>query len=85
MQLICPLTLNPLLFRFETGFSGVHQQPILATPTPSAVAGELAAAWREGSGSWGGGGCWKTKLDFILFSTSMKVEEETTAAASVVK
>ena len=42
--------------RFETGFSGALQQPILATPTPSAVAGELAAAWRDGSGSWGGGG-----------------------------
>ena len=54
--LIYALTLNPLFSRFETGFSGAHQQPILATPTPSAVAGELAAAWRDGSGSWGGGG-----------------------------
>ena len=71
--------------RFETGFSGAHQQPILATPTPSAVAGELAAAWRDGSGSWGGGAFEKSPALSFYLNFNFKVEEGTTAAASVVK
>ena len=71
--------------RFETGFTGALQQPILATPTPSAVAGELAAAWRDGSGSWGGGAFQRHPVLWFYLNFNFKVEEGTTAAASVVK